>query len=104
MISDVVIPAYCFALDNRTINPLTKKGEVIKVVALETGFRRKPSGLLYEERFLTQDEVDELNLSRLEITRAMSRAMYDSSMFGWHLYQDSLQRYIKSYEPNKEIK
>ena len=55
------IPNFCYSLDCTSINPKTKIGKIIKVVALETGFYRTS----FEG---TQEEVDEMNdFSRYEI-------------------------------------
>jgi hypothetical protein len=64
----ISIPQYCHGLNNMTINPRTKKGEVIRIQAFETGYYK--TGL-----HMTQEEVDIWN-STCGITPAVAKAMY----------------------------
>lgn len=89
------IPNECYALNNMTIDPKTKMGEVIIIKALETGFYKTTMRT-------TQEMVDEMNKEN-RVNKPTSRAMYDASMFGWNIYKDSLNRYKKFYA-NKENK
>lgn len=79
------IPDYCYTLNNITIDPKTKIGEIIKIKALESGYYRTiKSG--------TQEDVDQLN-KKLGVTRAQEEAMSTGSMFGWETYLKALETY-----------
>jgi hypothetical protein len=85
----ISIPDFCYALNNMTINPETKIGEVIIVRGLEKGYY--PTQMK-----LTQSQVDDLNID-LGITRAISRSMETASMFGWETYLKSFEEMEKHY-------
>lgn len=61
----------------------------MKIKALETGYY--PRNLE-----CTQEEVDNMNLE-IGITRAVSKAMEDSSMFGWDKYLGLLEMWEKRF-------
>ena len=89
------IPDYCFSLLNTSIDPNTKIGKVIRLVAFEEGYY--PTHL--EQ---TQEEVDEFNLENLGVDKATARAMETASMFGWQAYLPTLKSYQKlEKEKNK---
>lgn len=88
------VPDFCYALNNMTINPMTKEGKVIKVRAMETGFY--PTTLR-----ATQQTVDKLN-AELGVDKPTAQAMVDASMFGWNCYLSCLQTY-KEREHTKYV-
>ena len=90
------IPEKCFSLNNMTVNPQTKVGDVIEIRALETGYYRTTQKA-------TQEEVNAMN-EKLGVTIPQARAMEIASMFGWDVYKDNLQSYekIKALEDGTE--
>ena len=90
----MIIPDYCWALLNTSINPKTKKGKVIKIVALESGYYSTST----EE---TQEDIDKIN-KRMGVDKATARAMETASIFGWQAYLPTLNSYKKlEKEKNK---
>jgi hypothetical protein len=88
------IPDYCYTLDNMTINPKTKVGKIIRVVALVSGF--------YKTNFTgTQEDVNAMN-ENLGVTRAQEEAMSTGSMFGWELYPNTLKRFEEIFSKQEE--
>ena len=77
-----------------TINPKTRIGEVIKIVALETGYYKTN----VKE---TQEFLDTFNRIQLKVSRSESRAMETASMFGWDTYLSSLESYMALDEKSK---
>jgi len=88
------IPDYCYTLNNMTVNPKTKEGSIIKVVAMESG---------YYETYMrgTQEDVNNLN-QELGVTRAQEEAMSTGSMFGWQTYKNVLERYEEIFSKKEE--
>lgn len=87
----MIVPDYCLALNNMTIHPVTKIGDVIEIRAFEKGF--------YPTRNMaTQEFLDDFNFSILEITKAQSDAMESASMFGWQCYKSVLDSNEKKYK------
>jgi hypothetical protein len=92
------IPDFCYALNNRTINPKTKVGEVIIIRALEKGYY--PTNIL-----ATQEEVDEMNKFPdigSPVSPIEAKAMESASMFGWECYKNVLESYTKLEEKKNE--
>lgn len=84
------IPDKCYALNNMTIDPHTKLGDVIIIRALEHGFYST-------EAVLTQEDVDSLNVE-LGVSRWEAKAMEDCSMFNWEMYPNRVRRYSELME------
>ena len=90
------IPDYCYALNNMTIDPKTKIGEVIKIQALEKGYY--PTNIKE-----TQEFVDNYNMDMLGVTKAQSEAMKAASMFGWECYKNVLEFSAKRLEKSDTV-
>lgn len=87
------IPDFCYTLNNMTVDPKTKIGEIIRIVALESGYyKTTQTG--------TQEDVDALN-KKLGVTRAQEEAMSAGSMFGWQVYKSVLETYQKKFQENE---
>ena len=80
------IPDNCYALNNMTINPTTKRGKVIEIRAFETGYYKT-------DWLMTQEEVDEKNNSELGVSPTQAKAMESASLFGWQCYKSCLESY-----------
>ena len=79
------IPSKCYALNNMTIHPETKIGNVIELRALERGFYKTALKA-------TQEEVDNMN-THIGVTRAEAKAMEDATLFNWEMYPSRLAHY-----------
>lgn len=79
------IPNKCYALNNMTINPKTKIGQVIEIRAFETGYYKT-------DKTATQEEVDTMNLA-INVTLPEAKAMESASLFGWQVYKNCLETF-----------
>jgi hypothetical protein len=89
----ISIPQYCHGLNNMTIDPKTKLGQVIRIQAFETGYYRT-------DLKMTQEEVDQWNIE-LGINPVVAKAMESASMFGWNTYLNVLESMEKLDDKQK---
>lgn len=89
------IPDFCYGLNNMTIDPKTKVGDVIVIKALERGYYPRMAKA-------TQEQVDNMNLVEFGIDKPTAQAMCDASMFGWDCYPALLEAYSKLSEYKEE--
>lgn len=84
------IPDFCYTLNNMTVDPKTKIGEIIRVVALESGY--------YKTNYKgTQEDVNDMN-ENIGVSRAQEEAMSTGSMFGWESYPKALERFEEIFK------
>ena len=90
------IPDMCLALNNMTIDK-DGLGEVTIIRALERNFYTTKS-------FMTQEQVNGINLEIYDVDIPTARAMETASMFGWDVYLANLKIEQELFNKKQEEK